>query len=218
MKRHAQTVLAGFLVCALALAADPARGRFAPPGTSAADIVAATGWTSDGSTASTALNVTLSAATAVLTLSGASAAVNLNNSGGEYRITNKPVLFGGITSTNLRGLATDTGGADVAVQVVNDEQLTTAGDISFRVVNGEAGVGPTVLSVHYDGALATPSTRTRGTITLSAGTGTATVLSGAICACTDTTANASVRCAVSTTTLTATGTGTDVIAYICVGP
>ena len=64
MLRHAQTVLATLLVGAFALASGTgARARFAPPGTSAADIttaaIAATGWSSDGSYTSTALNVAL---------------------------------------------------------------------------------------------------------------------------------------------------------------
>lgn len=64
MLRHAQTALAVLFVGAFALASGTgARARFAPPGTSAADITAAaieaTGWSSDGSYTSTALNVAL---------------------------------------------------------------------------------------------------------------------------------------------------------------
>lgn len=61
MKRHLQTLAAGLLVCALALAADPARGRFGSPGLGSAEVaaaaIAATGWTSDGATTVTTQNV-----------------------------------------------------------------------------------------------------------------------------------------------------------------
>lgn len=48
MKRHLQTLVAVLAVCGMAIAAGPARGRFAPPGTSTADIISATGWTYNG--------------------------------------------------------------------------------------------------------------------------------------------------------------------------
>lgn len=108
---------------------------------------------SDGSaTITTPGNLTLSGAAGTMTLSGASAVLNLNNTGGEYRITNKAVMFaqGGATTT-IRGLTTDTGGADVAVEIVNDETLTTAGDTLLRIRNGEAAVGTVIASVDKDG-------------------------------------------------------------------
>lgn len=83
--------------------------------------------------------------------------INMSNAGATLLIGGKDVLFVS-TGTFLRGLATDTGGADVAVTVVNDEQLTTAGDLSFSVRNGEAGVGPVVFSVNYLGNTVQPFT------------------------------------------------------------
>lgn len=47
MKRHLQTFVAVLAVAGMALAGT-ARGRFAPPGTSTADIISATGWTYNG--------------------------------------------------------------------------------------------------------------------------------------------------------------------------
>lgn len=51
MKRHLQTLAAALLVCGFAIAQYPTRGRFAPPGTSTSDIVAAAGWTYSGTQA-----------------------------------------------------------------------------------------------------------------------------------------------------------------------
>lgn len=84
MKRHAQTALAVVLLCGIAYGI-PARGRFGPPGTSTADIIAAVGWTYNGTQALATLDAAI-AQGRTLYLDGASRVIGISNDGTNINI------------------------------------------------------------------------------------------------------------------------------------
>lgn len=189
MKRHLQTLAAALLVCGFALAQYPNRGRFAAPGTSTADIIAATGWTLSSGTTSTTSNISV-----------------LN-----------PTTGAGGTRTAQFGSNT-AGHVGVTIQSYADPGSVNAMEFRFpgsSTLHGYFYPDQTKGAL-ITGKIQSESALVKGSKVLAAGTGTVTVLSGSKCTCTNETTALAVTCPVATTTLTITsGVGTDTVSYIC---
>lgn len=122
MKRHLQTLAAALLLGAFALAQDPARGRFGPPGFSVADAQSATGWTYNtvtGITSTGGLRIDL--ATANILRTAGVVYLDLNNASGVNLGLNAStdrlrVVTGGliVDSAQTKGTITLSGGTGTA--------------------------------------------------------------------------------------------------------